>query len=278
MSETPAEGRITCETRGPLLLIGIDRPAKYNGFTPRMFRELGEAYSRLDDDAGLRVGVLHAHGKHFTAGLDLPTIAPFMQRGEKLIKPGDVEPTDLGTPGYRRRTKPLVCAVKGITFTLGIELMLAADKFTPVDAGLIPTGVLEPVAGTPFDFRTSTVIGKHIHDNNEQLKLAGGYDFNWVLRGANGESKTAARVYDPETGRVLTVTTTEPGVQFYTGNFLDGTVHGKIGKPYVKNGALCLETQHFPDSPNHPNFPSTELKPGAPRHSTTTFTFTTHAK
>jgi len=133
MSETPAEGRITCETRGPLLLIGIDRPAKYNGFTPRMFRELGEAYSRLDDDAGLRVGVLHAYGKHFTAGLDLPTIAPFMQRGEKLIKPGDVEPTDLGTPGYRRRTKPMVCAVKGITFTLGIELMLAADVVIAAD-------------------------------------------------------------------------------------------------------------------------------------------------
>jgi len=133
MSETPAEGRITTEGRGPLLLIGIDRPAKYNGFTPRMFRELGQAYSRLDDDAQLRVGVLHAHGKHFTAGLDLPTIAPFMQRGEKLINPGDVEPMDLGTPGYRRRTKPVVCAVKGITFTLGIELMLAADVVVAAD-------------------------------------------------------------------------------------------------------------------------------------------------
>ena len=127
------EGRIATEVRGPLLLIGIDRPAKYNGFTPRMFRELGEAYSRLDDDADLRVGVLHAHGKHFTAGLDLPAIAPFMQRGEKLITPGDVDPMDLGTPGYRRRTKPMVCAVKGITFTLGIELMLAADVVVAAD-------------------------------------------------------------------------------------------------------------------------------------------------
>jgi aldose 1-epimerase len=158
------------------------------------------------------------------------------------------------------------------------EIMLAADKFTPVDGGLIPTGELKSVEGTPFDFRKATAIGARIHDQNDQLKLAGGYDFNWVLRGPNGETKTAARVYDPESGRVLTVTTTEPGVQFYTGNFLDGSVNGKSGKPYVKNGALCLETQHFPDSPNHPNFPSTELKPGAPRHSTTTFTFTTHAK
>lgn len=130
---TPPEGCIRCEQRGPLLLVGIDRPAKYNGFTPRMFRELGAAYSRLDDDPQLRVGVLHAVGRHFTAGLDLPTIAPFMQRGEKLIAPGDVEPTNLGTPGYRRRTKPMVAAVKGITFTLGIELMLAADVVVAAD-------------------------------------------------------------------------------------------------------------------------------------------------
>src|SRR3954447_8024897 len=131
--DAPAEGCITCEARGPLLLVGINRPAKYNGFTPRLFRELGEAYTRLDDDAQLRVGVLHAFGKHFTAGLDLPTIAPLMQRGEKAIPPGLVEPTDLGTPGYRRRQKPMVAAVKGITYTLGIELMLAADVVIAAD-------------------------------------------------------------------------------------------------------------------------------------------------
>jgi len=129
---------------------------------------------------------------------------------------------------------------------LGEELTLLADHYTPVDAGLIPTGVLAPVEGTPFDFRKSTVIGARIHDDNEQLRIAGGYDHNWVLRGKNGETKTAARVYDPGS-------------------------HGK-------NSALCLETQHYPDSPNHPAFPTTELKPGETRHSTTTFTFTTHAK
>jgi enoyl-CoA hydratase/carnithine racemase len=131
--EAPAEGCITCEVRGPLLLVGINRPAKYNGFTPRMFRELGEAYTLLDDDESLRVGVLHAFGKHFTAGLDLPSIAPLMRRGEKAITPGNVEPTNLGTPGYRRRTKPMVAAVKGITYTLGIELMLAADIVVAAD-------------------------------------------------------------------------------------------------------------------------------------------------
>jgi len=123
----PPEGCIACERRDAVLLIGINRPAKYNGFTPRMFRELAQAYTLLDDDPDLRVGVLHAFGAHFTAGLDLPTIAPLMQRGEKAIPLGLVEPTDLGTPGYRRRIKPLVAAVKGITYTLGIELMLAAD-------------------------------------------------------------------------------------------------------------------------------------------------------
>jgi enoyl-CoA hydratase/carnithine racemase len=133
MDAAPADGRIACEARGPLLLIGIDRPAKMNGFTPRMLRELGAAYTRLDDDSALRVGVLHAVGPHFTAGLDLPAIAPFMRRGEKLVAPGDVEPLDLGTPGLRRRTKPLVAAVKGITYTLGIELMLAADVVVAAD-------------------------------------------------------------------------------------------------------------------------------------------------
>jgi enoyl-CoA hydratase len=146
----PPEGTITTERRGALLLIGINRPAKYNGFTPRMYRELGEAYTLLDDDANLRVGVLHAFGPHFTAGLDLPTMAPLMQRGEKAVPPGLVEPTDLGTPGYRRRTKPLVAAVKGITYTLGIELMLAADvviaaddcRFSQLEVkrGIMPTG------------------------------------------------------------------------------------------------------------------------------------------
>jgi enoyl-CoA hydratase len=130
---SPPEGCISCERRGALLLIGINRPAKYNGFTPRMFRELGEAYTRLDDDPQLRVGVLHAFGQHFTAGLDLPTIAPLMRTGEKAIPLGLVEPTDLGPPGYRRRTKPMVVAVKGITYTLGIELMLAADVVVAAD-------------------------------------------------------------------------------------------------------------------------------------------------
>ena len=118
---------ITTKQKYYTLLIGINRPAKRNGFTPKMFRELGEAYTRLDDEPDLRAGVLHAFGDHFTAGLDLPTIAPLMQRGEKAVPLGLVDPLNLGMEGYRRRTKPMVVAVKGITYTLGIELMLAAD-------------------------------------------------------------------------------------------------------------------------------------------------------
>ncbi|WP_238398350.1 aldose epimerase family protein [Edaphobacter sp. 12200R-103] len=155
------------------------------------------------------------------------------------------------------------------------EIAINADHFTPTDKGLIPTGELAKVDGTPMDFRKATAIGKRIHDNFEPLKLAGGYDHNWVLNGENGQMKLAARVHDLKSGRVMTVETTEPGVQFYTGNFLDGSFKSPSGWPYAKNTALCLETQHFPDSPNHPSFPSTELKPGQTRHSTTTFTFTT---
>ena len=132
-SQDNSQGSVDCTQQGQLLLICINRPAKRNGFTPKMFKELGEAYTRLDDDAALRVGVLHAAGAHFTAGLDLPSIAPLMRRGEKAVPLGLVDPLDLGMAGYRRRVKPMVVAVQGITYTLGIELMLAADIVVAAD-------------------------------------------------------------------------------------------------------------------------------------------------
>ncbi len=167
---------------------------------------------------------------------------------------------------------------EGSPSILDEKLTLDADKFTPVDSTLIPTGELKPVAGTPFDFTHPTVIGARINDvkdgdANDQIKLGGGYDHNWVVRGPSGTLRPAAKVYDPASGRTMSVETTEPGIQFYAGNFLDGSVNGKAGKPYPKRSALCLETQHFPDSPNEPKFPSTELKPGQTYHSVTTFTF-----
>lgn len=159
---------------------------------------------------------------------------------------------------------------------LSHELTLFADRFTPVDATLIPTGELRSVAGTPFDFRQPTVIGARIHASDEQLRLGRGYDHNFVL-GGGGKLAVAARVLEPRSGRVLEVLTTEPGVQFYSGNFLDGTVRGKGGKVYGQRYGFSLETQHFPDSPNHPNFPSTRLKPGQQFRSTTVYRFSTVA-
>lgn len=123
----PPEGCIETQVEGHVLLIGINRPAKRNGWTPQMFRQLGEAYTRLEDDPALRVGVLHAFGDHFTAGLDMPSVQAALEKGEKIIPEGMVEPHDFGKPGYRRRSKPVVAAVKGICFTVGIELMLGAD-------------------------------------------------------------------------------------------------------------------------------------------------------
>jgi|SRR5580658_1159283 aldose 1-epimerase len=156
------------------------------------------------------------------------------------------------------------------------QLMIDADRFTPVDATLIPTGELRKVKGTPFDFSTPTAIGARINEDDEQLKFGKGYDHNWVLAaGKTGALALAARLYEPQSGRVLEVWTTEPGVQFYSGNFLNANVRGKGGKVYDFRSALCLETQHFPDSPNHPGFPSTVLTPGRHYHSTTVFKFST---
>jgi aldose 1-epimerase len=157
---------------------------------------------------------------------------------------------------------------------LGHLLMIQADKFTPVDAALIPTGELRDVAGTPFDFRKPTAVGARIDQEDEQLKLGGGYDHNFVLRRpADVGESLAARVVEPTTGRVLEVWTTELGVQFYTGNFLDGKTPGKGGVAYPRRNALCLETQHFPDSPNQPKFPSVILNPGERYHTITTYKF-----
>ena len=157
---------------------------------------------------------------------------------------------------------------------LGHVMMINADKITPVDSGLIPTGELRDVAGTPFDFRKPTAIGARINADDEQIKLGGGYDHNFVLNRKPGDPiSLAARVTEPTTGRVMEVWTTEPGVQFYTGNFLDGSLKGKGGINYTKRSAFCLETQHIPYSPNKPKFPSTELKPGQRYHTTTIYKF-----
>jgi len=153
------------------------------------------------------------------------------------------------------------------------EIRLNAEHYTPVDKSLIPTGEILTVKGTPLDLTSPTAIGAHIDSTFDQMALTRGYDHNYVINRTSDSLQFAARVREPISGRVLEVYTTEPGIQFYTGNFLDGSIKGKQGHVYQQRSGFCLETQHYPDSPNHSNFPSTILRPGTTFHSTTKYRF-----
>jgi len=161
----------------------------------------------------------------------------------------------------------------GLGDVLGHEVLLNAKHFTPVNASLIPTGELRPVAGTPFDFTTPTAIGARIDGDDQQLRLAGGYDHNWVIDKPLGELGQVARVHEPTSGRTMDVLSTEPGAQFYTGNFLDGSITGKRGQCYTRRSGFCIEPQHFPDSPNRPSFPAVVLAPGETYRNTIIYKF-----
>lgn len=181
--------------------------------------------------------------------------------------------TDKATPINLTQHSYFNLAGEGRGDVLGHQLSLNANRFTPVDKNLIPTGEIRSVEGTPLDFSKPAIIGLRIHDRYDQLVVAGGYDHNFVISREGDTLALAARVLEPGSGRVLEVSTTEPGVQFYSGNFLDGTIVGKRGQAYQQHAGFCLETQHFPDSPNRPNFPSTILRPGKIYHSRTIFAF-----
>jgi len=249
-----------------------DGPNTLHGGTTRTFDRVMWEGEPLKGKVGVAFTYLSKDGEEgFPGNLQIKVTYTLNDANELTV---DYEATtDKATPINVSQHSYFNLAGAGNGDILNHEIMINADRFTPVDKNLIPTGELRPVKGTPLDFTTATKIGARIDDSYEQMVLGHGYDHNFVINRKGPGMVLAARVYEPTSGRVLEVSTTQPGVQFYTGNFLDGSVTGKQGHVYKRRYGFCLETQHFPDSPNHPDFPSTILKPGETFREKTVFKF-----
>jgi aldose 1-epimerase len=230
--------------------------------------------TKKEGAVGLKLNYLSPDGEEgYPGNLDLTVTYWLNNANEILIE--YLATTDKATPcnithhSYFNLTGGVKSSI------LDHELWINADRMTPVDAGLIPTGILSVVADTPFDFTEATKIGARISEEDEQLEFGGGYDHNWVLNDVDGSLKLQASLYEASSGRYMEVLTQEPGLQFYSGNFLDGSNVGKGGKVYAHRNGLCLETQHYPDSPNQKTFPSTTLRPGEKYETKTMYKFST---
>jgi aldose 1-epimerase len=253
-----------------------DGPNTLHGGATRTFDKVIWESQPLKDKNGVSFTYLSKDGEEGFPGNLKVTVTYVLTDGNALLIHYDAT-TDMATPINVSQHSYFNLKGEGNGDILDHEIMINADKFTPVDKTLIPTGELRPVKNTPFDFTKPTKIGARIDDNNEQLVLGHGYDHNFVLNAKPEENGLvlAARVQEASSGRSLEVWTTQPGVQFYSGNFLDGTITGKQGHVYKRRYGFCLETQHFPDSPNHPDFPTTILRPGEKFHQETVFKFLT---